>query len=189
MPSKPQQSGDTPPQSLDALRCEIDRLDDRLLELVEQRLSASATVAALKEAESNRFLKLRPRREAKVIERLVAKARLAPPPLVTELWRALMAYGLQAQVQTELMLCAVRDPASLEAQVRTRFGCAATILWADTPAKALAAAAGREAVAVIEEGLEFVLDGDLVIFDRLLDSDGGRLAVAIGRVAPDEVVA
>lgn len=187
MPTRPRQS--QLPQSLEALRCEIDRLDDRLLELVEQRLSASATIAALKEAESNRYLKLRPRREAMVIDRLVAKARLAAPALVTELWRALMAYGLQAQVETELMLCAVRDPALLEAQVRTRFGCAATILWAHTPAEALAAAAEREAVAVIEDGLEFALDGDLVIFDKLRGADGSPLAVAIGRVAPDEVIA
>ena len=51
--------------NLDALRSEIDRIDDALLELVEQRLAASLAIAARKDADGDRLLKLRPRREAR----------------------------------------------------------------------------------------------------------------------------
>lgn len=190
MPSKARPDGEPLPQSLEALRREIDRLDDALLALVERRLAASATIAALKEAESGRYLKLRPRREKMVIERLVARAELAHPELVAQLWRSLMAYGLQAQMPTELIMCAVRDPAGLEEKARLRFGTAAKIRHVNSPAEALAAAAEGEAIALIEQGLSFTLpdNGDLLLFDNLCDSTGNVVAAAIGRVAPDEII-
>lgn len=176
--------------SLDALRAEIDRLDDNLLELVEQRIATARAVAACKEADGDGLLKMRPRREATVIARLTAQARETPPGLVAQLWRTLMSYGLQVQGGTELVLCSARDPALLQEQVRARFGPAASIVWASAPAEAVAAARDREAVAVIEHGLPFALEeaDGLVMFDTLHDSAGSPVAVAIGRVAPEDVI-
>ena len=39
------------PTPLQTLRAEIDRIDDSILELIEQRLAASAAVSASKDAE------------------------------------------------------------------------------------------------------------------------------------------
>jgi chorismate mutase len=66
-------------ESLEALRREIDRIDDSLLDLIEQRLAASDSVAALKQSEGDGRLKLRPAREAAVLTRLVERADRASP--------------------------------------------------------------------------------------------------------------
>lgn len=176
--------------NLDVLRSEIDRIDDALLELVEQRLAASLAIAARKDADGDGLLKLRPRREAAVIARLVSRARTASPELVTQMWRGLMAHGLQAQLRTELVLCTSGDRAALQERVRARFGAAAPIHWADAPADAIAAAREREAVAIIERSLPIALEEDdnLIMFDALHNEDGSLLAVAIGRVAPEDAI-
>lgn len=186
-----QQLQDSLPLCLDQLRLEIDDIDDRLLALVEQRLATSRAIAVLKDRQESRFLKLRPRREKAVIARLAARADRAPAELIDQLWRALMSYGLHAQVETELVLCARRDPAGVQEQVRNRFGLAPPIRWAGAPAEAIAAARAREAVAVIENGLPFRLeeDDELVMFESLYDAQGRPLARAIGRVAPADIAA
>lgn len=178
------------PKSLDTLRADIDRLDDQLLDLIEQRLAASAAVAALKEAAEDGRLKLRPRREAAVIARLTARAASAPPALVGQVWRALMGYGLQAQLRTEIVLHASGEHGELEREVRERFGWAAPIAWAATPAEALRAAREREAVAVVDIDALPLLEGDdmLSIFDSLRRPDGSLRAVAVGRVAIEDSV-
>ncbi|HEY1146710.1 MAG TPA: hypothetical protein VGE84_10260, partial [Allosphingosinicella sp.] len=58
------------------------------------------------------------------------------------------------------------------------------------PADAIAAAREREAVAIIERSLPIALDEDdnLIMFDALHNEDGSLLAVAIGRVAPEDAI-
>lgn len=179
-----------PPHAIDALRAEIDRLDDALLELIEQRLAAALAIAKLKQAEGGQCLKIRPRREQAVIERLVAKARNAPPEVIAQIWRTVMSYSLQAQVQTELILCSGGDRSALVQQVRTRFGDAAPIRWAANAEEALEAARGSEAVAVVAPDLlDLSALGDTIyIFDAIRDRQGNVAAIAAGRVAPEDAM-
>jgi chorismate mutase len=179
--------------SLDVLRGEIDSIDDALLDLIERRLAASLKVAAFKNAEGDRWLKIRPRREARIVARLVERAGIASPELIGQVWRALMLHSLQSQAPTELVVYAPRNPDSVEEQVRKRFGAAATLAWASTPEEALAAAGRREAIAVIEHdpdgGWWCALDQqhDVKIFGSTRFGDGELGALLLGRVAPEEM--
>src|SRR5436305_12192932 len=85
-----------PGLDLQILRTEIDRIDARLLELMEERLTCSGAVAALKAGEEADQLRLRPAREQQVIARLADRATRMPPPSVTGIWRELMGITLQA---------------------------------------------------------------------------------------------
>jgi chorismate mutase len=175
--------------SLEELRRQIDLIDDSLLELIEQRLAATEAVAALKQGQGDDRLKLRPAREAAILDRLIGRAGQASPELVTLIWRALMSYGLQAQARTALVLCAARDSTGLFELTRRHFGPAGEIYWADSPAEALKAASHSEAVAVIEAGLHYELEDErLIVFHTLCRDDGAPMAVAIGRVAPEDAV-
>jgi chorismate mutase len=177
---------------LAALRGEIDRLDDALLELVERRLGFSLEIAALKDRGDGR-LKLRPRREAEIVARLGARAGLATPDLIAHIWRELLSHGLQAQATTELVLWADRDPAALGEQVHRRFGWAAPVLWSPTPGEALDRACRREAIAVIENSpsdpwwLRLAREPSLTIFGATRLAGGEIGAFLVGRIAPDDV--
>ena len=101
------------PPTLDGLRHEIDRLDDALLDLIEQRIAASGAIARLKQSAPGGRLNLRPRRQAAIVERLARRARHASPALIAHVWRELMSHSLQAQVRTEFVLGASRRPETL----------------------------------------------------------------------------
>jgi chorismate mutase len=181
------QKAETPRSNgLDSIRAEIDSLDDALLELIERRLAAAAAVAASKSDAGDGQLWLRPRREAAIIARLAARAKQAPPTLIERVWRELMGFGLQAQVRTELVVHAA-DPAALAPALRRRFGSCAPIRRAANVAEALDAACCEHAVAIV--GVDDVADDlpeELVAFDRIRDENGNVVAVAVGRIAPDE---
>lgn len=177
-------------EPLASLRDRIDRLDEALLDLVEKRLAAAQSIAELKSASHDGHLRLRPRREQEIVARLAGRAALAPRPLVEALWRELMAYSLQAQVRTDLVLHGA-DLHRLTACVRQRFGSAAQLRSATTAAEALAAAAKEEAVAIValDEQADWIdrLDKRLSIFDWLRDEQGEVVAVAVGRIPVEEM--
>lgn len=178
------------PPALAAVRAEIDRIDDAILDLVERRLAVAEAVAASKELEGDAWLKLRPRREAAVIARLTERATLASPVLVGQLWRTLMAHGLQSQAPMEIVICAGRDAVAMLERVRARFGLAAPVRWVSTAEQAIGAARAGEAVAVIECDLPVTLadDDDLTVFDRFTDANSAVMAVCIGRIDPAEAL-
>src|SRR3954465_1593706 len=95
-----------PAQGLDlqTLRTEIDRIDARLLELMEERLTCSSAVAASKGSAESDQLRLRPAREQQVIERLAERAELMPRASITAIWRELMGINLQAQQATHIVI-------------------------------------------------------------------------------------
>ena len=101
-----------------------------------------------------------------------------------------MAYSLQAQVRTDLVLHG-SDPQRLTACVRQRFGSAAGLRSASTVAEALAAAAEEEAVAIVALDAEADwidgLDKRLLIFDWLRDEQDEVVAVAVGRIPVEEM--
>lgn len=177
------------PQTLDQLRCEIDRIDDALLELVEQRLAATRGLATIKDAGGD-VLKLRPRREAEVVARLTARWQQVEPSLIRHLWSTLMAYGVQGQARMELVLCGERDRLALQDAVRVRFGPAASLRWVANEDEALRAARTSEAVAVIAPVMTAdtapKLEG-LVVFETIRAGRAGEVvAQAIGRIAPED---
>ena len=81
--------------SLEQLRSEIDRLDDRLLELLNQRAGLARRIGRLKE-ESGRDV-YDPGREALVLARLGAASSVLPPHSVREIFEAVIraCRGLQ----------------------------------------------------------------------------------------------
>lgn len=178
---------------LAVLRSEIDRLDDAMLTLVEQRVAAAREIAELKRNEADSRLRLRPAREAAVVDRLVASARTSPEKLVRQVWREIMACCLDLQVHTDLILYAEHRPAALTDAMRRRFGCAGRMVVAHSPAEALDRARREEAVAIIELEAESDWwaelngDGKLAIFDCLRDDEGEVIALAIGRIAEEDL--
>ena len=173
-------------QGLAALRAELDRIDDEILDLVEQRLAAAADIAATKDAEGNRFLKLRPRRQQEILERLKGRTNRAAPELVEEIWRQIMSHSLQSQAKTELVLAPHDQPEVLEAFVRAHFGSAAPIRWAASTSHAIRSALIGDAIAIISEPLP-ESEGELRIFDVLKSEDGTVIAYAVGRIAAADI--
>jgi 3-deoxy-7-phosphoheptulonate synthase len=169
-------------EALGRIRAEIDRLDDQILELIERRLAASAATATVKQLAGRNRLRFRPRRQAEVIERLKKRARHAPAPVVSTIWRELMGYGLQAQGETALILCGSVESAVLEAHVRSHFGHSFPILWAAGAEEALRRALDEEAVAIVAGPLP-PLDAALSVFDLIRAPEGDAVAHAVGRVA------
>jgi chorismate mutase len=178
---------------LAALRREIDRLDDAILSLLEERVAAARGIAELKRNEANSRLRLRPAREAAVVERLVTKAGTSPEKLVRQVWREIMACCLDLQVHTDLVMHAEQRPAALTDAMRRRFGCAGKMIVAGSPAQALEMALTQEAVAVIElnpashwwTGLRN--NPAIAIFDCLTDDEGKVIALAVGRIAEEDL--
>jgi chorismate mutase len=168
--------------SLGQLRAELDIIDDAILDLIERRLAASLQVAAAKDAEGDGLLKLRPRRQAEILERLKGRARHAAPELVEEVWREIMAHSLQAQSPLEIVLAPSEQPELLEARARAHFGSAAPIRWAASTSHALRAAIAGEAVAILSEPLD-QRQGEVRTFDVLTDDGGRAVAYAVARVA------
>src|SRR3954468_14580755 len=95
--------GDAP--SLPDLRARIDRIDDQLLELVEQRLSLAGEIAASKKPDGRRWLNIRPDREQAVITRLLSDAG-SGARAVANVWREIMAESLALQGEIELVVWA-----------------------------------------------------------------------------------
>ncbi len=172
------------PQSLSEIRAEIDRIDDALMDLVDERLRASRAIADAKGSDNH--LKLRPARQAELVARLSARAPGVGVALLRQIWGALMAYGVHGQEPMELVLCGDRDRLALQDAVRARFGLAADLRWVGNASEAIEAAASGEVVAVIAGPVPAVLLRDLVLFDAILVGD--TTAYAIGRIAPDDVV-
>lgn len=173
-------------RQLSALRAELDRIDDELLALIERRLAFSASIEAVKTAEGGHCLKLRPRRQAQILERLKARANRAAPALVEGVWRQIMAHSLQAQARNLEIVLAPSDQAELlELRVRAHFGSAAPIRWAATASQAVRAAMIGEAIAILPEPLDD--HGDLRVFDVVTGEDERPIAYALGRVAADDI--
>lgn len=186
--SRQPQSIDALP-SLDELRGQINRIDIDLLDLVERRVSLSARIAMLKQADP--MLKLRPRREAELIAGLTARAKAIEPELITHVWRTLMSCSLQTQVPMHLVLADnagldVHDRLAMQDRVRIRFGPVAALRWAADAPEALDAARTTETVAVIASSRPPDVDGDLTIFETI--TAGPLTAYAVGRIAPEDLV-
>ncbi|MDT9599942.1 chorismate mutase [Sphingosinicella rhizophila] len=187
------QAGTATVKSLESLRSRIDALDEELLALIERRLALSASAATVKEKDATAPLRLRPRREAEILDRLVDHASAAPETLVRRVWRELMAFGLHAQGPIELLIHAPGRNTTVTEHTRARFGSAAAITQVPDVEQCLHAARTREAVAIVELHplsnwwVELGSEAALRIFDTIGDETGDILALAIGRVSEQDV--
>lgn len=182
-------------EALSALRREIDQLDDAMFALVERRVAAAMGVAEVKRNDTDGRLRMRPAREAAVVDRLAGKAVLSPPALVRQVWQEIMACCLNLQVPNQLVLHAADEPALLTDAMRRRFGCAARLVVAGSSDEALQAAREREAVAIVELAQSSSWwtalrdEAVLAIFDCLRDENGRVIGLAIGRIAAEDLKA
>ena len=87
---------ETPPD-LQQLRRRIDEIDDRLLDLLAERVEIVAGVAATKQ-NSGGIAAHQPAREAEILRRLVTRNRgLFPPAALVRMWRELLAATVRMQ--------------------------------------------------------------------------------------------
>ena len=191
---RPQDDAASRNEALDALRRRIDAHDDAILAAIEQRVDTARAIAEIKRGDHDSRLRMRPAREAAVVERMVAKAEHAPEPLVRQVWQEIMASCLNLQIHTELILHAETRPAAVTDAMRRRFGCAGRMTVVESPHEALDAARNCEAVAVLEldeaGGWTLLRDDPLLVpFDCLRDPEGKPIAVAAARIAAEDLEA
>jgi chorismate mutase / prephenate dehydratase len=179
--------------SLDDLRSEIDHIDDTILDLLQRRMQLATGIGGLKAAGPVNALKLRPDREAAVISRVLARAEPATRRLAMGVWREIMAAGLARQGELEVLVWGGPDPAHVLDSARRRFGSSPTYIDVDSPGEALAAAASRNAVAVLGVDQKTAWwtrlaaqYRDLWVFDAIDKPTGGREpgALAVARIDP-----
>ena len=179
--------------TLDDLRREIDRIDDTVLDLLQRRMAFAARIGGVKADGPVNALKLRPDREAAVVSRILARAEPECRRLALGVWREIMAAGLARQGQLEVLVWGGPDPAHVLDSARRRFGSSPAYIDVDDPGEALAAAAGRNAVAVL--GIDSKTAWwtrlaaqyrDLWVFDAIDKPGGGREpgALAVARIDP-----
>lgn len=95
----------TPADGLAVLRAELDRLDDRLLELLMERAAVVEQVAVTKRGASP----LRPGREAAILRRLLGRHHGAlPRSSIIRIWREIFAGSIAQQQSMQVAVC---DPA------------------------------------------------------------------------------
>ena len=182
-----------PPPTLGGIRGEIDRIDDAVLDLLERRMQLAAGIGGLKDAGQVDALKLRPDREAAVIQRLLTRADPANRRLALGVWREIMASGLSRQGELQVLVWGGAEPALVLDAARRRFGSSAQYRVVDTPAEALKTAAAENALAVLALGPTTAWwtrlaaqYRDLWVFDAI---DGVRgasepMALAVARIDP-----
>ena len=97
-------TADSPDTSLDAIRREIDSIDDRILHLLIQRAAATAKVKATKAQDGSiTSSPFRPAREAAMMRRLTGEAGAAlNPEFLVRLWRVILSASIQSQAPVTL---------------------------------------------------------------------------------------
>jgi chorismate mutase/prephenate dehydratase len=94
----------SPDSTLDAIRRDIDSIDDQILALLECRFAATGRVKASKSSDGSiASSPLRPAREAAMLRRLIGKAGPAvPPDVLVRLWRVILSASTQFQAPVTL---------------------------------------------------------------------------------------
>ena len=133
-------SADSAAASIEAIRAEIEAIDQQILDLATRRLRAADGLIAVKPAAGSAF-PIRPAREVALLRRLIASAQ-APmePEQVVELWRALIAANVRRQGPVDVVVAGGVDPVRLFDVARRHFGGRTRIHRATDPRAALARA-------------------------------------------------
>ena len=158
--------------SLDALRREIDRIDDGLHDLLMRR---TEIVAAIRAAKSG-GVAFRPGREAQILRRLVARHRGPFPPLtLVRIWREIM--GAMVRLQGPFTAAILADAEGYDALVRGEYGAGTPIMTVPSAARALGAVHdGTASVAILPLPGEPMADSaERPWWAHLLGGDGPRI--------------
>jgi chorismate mutase / prephenate dehydratase len=96
----------SPDTTLDAIRREIDSIDDQILDLLERRFAATGRVKATKASDGSiASSPFRPAREAAMLRRLIARAgEVIPPDVLMRFWRVILSASTQFQAPVTLHL-------------------------------------------------------------------------------------
>ena len=165
--------------TLAALRAEIDGVDDEILQLVLHRQRLAGRIGAAKGQSDHQVsgLKLRPDREARVIQRRLGRVEPGERRLAQSLWRELMSAGLSIQGQLEVAVWSGARKDVREA-ARSRFGGCADYRDYRLASDALDAALEKDGVAVL------ALDGEDPWWTTLLDRRDLWVFEGVGRRGP-----
>ena len=94
----------TDPETLDRIRRDIDRIDDRIHDLLMERAAMVERVAEAKAADTS--VALRPGREAQIMRRLAARhCGRFPLPAVVRIWREIMGALVGLQRPFSIAIC------------------------------------------------------------------------------------
>ncbi len=136
---------DIPDMDMQAWRAAIDRLDDEILKLIQQRLALAEEVGKSKVRGG---LAWRPAREAQLFARLVGRASATlSASAVERLWSTVIAQSLQAQGPAFLVIS--RSDPHLRAQARTFFGLLPMVMVANDDEAIRRSAAEEGAIAIV----------------------------------------
>ncbi|NKB48320.1 MAG: chorismate mutase [Alphaproteobacteria bacterium] len=132
------------PQSLDALRREIDTVDDALHDLLMRRSALVADIGALKKGEQAAVF--RPSREAALLRRLLARNnQKLPASAVVRIWREVIGASTLIQGGLTVAYCPIGDVVTGDRLARGRFGAGAKVVPVATPAQVVTAVTSGEA--------------------------------------------
>ena len=111
-------------RTLDDLRKEIDRIDDTLHDLLQERSALACEIAAVKKpAAVNAAPALRPAREAAILRRLLARHKgELPAQAVVRIWREILSSSLQLQTRFHVHVLAGESNNALFDVARAHFG-------------------------------------------------------------------
>jgi 3-deoxy-7-phosphoheptulonate synthase len=175
--------------SLDALRRQIDSIDDDLLDLIERRYAVTRQVARAKAESAHDCLPVRPTRERIIVERLSARARLVPQEDVAILWRSILALSSRSQRAYRVTLWSPEPARAALAQLAARlYGATIPVAWSDDLDSAIAAALTGESILLVPA--DALTPSQFPALDLIGQHPLGCLhhpwAVALGKLARDD---
>ena len=130
--------------SLEALRREIDSVDNALLDLLIRRAALVGDIGALKS--SQKAAVFRPAREAILLRRLLAySGDKLPLQSVVRIWREVIGASTLIQGGLTVAYCPIGDVVTGDRLARGRFGGGATVVPVSTPAQVVTAVTSGEA--------------------------------------------
>lgn len=138
----------TPP--VEALRADIDRIDDQILALLEQRYPLIERIARAKNIEQEQALALRPARERHIVERLSARAVQVPAEDVRQIWRSILSLSARHQRAYRIVMLGPESARlALSTLAAARHGDRVPIDWAGGEARAQALGEARRGDAIL----------------------------------------
>lgn len=128
----------SPLDELDALRREVDRLDEAMIDLLIERMRVVQAIAAIKRAAADGRPAIRPAREAVILRRLVQRAGgRFPAGTLVRMWRELLAATTRAQAPLRVGVFVPSALPQLWDLARDHFGAATPIRRTESAAQAL----------------------------------------------------
>ena len=108
---------------LDALRHEIDEIDDRMHELLMRRTEVVQRIATVKRSDGEPISYLRPGREAMILRRLLARHQgVLPKSVVVRIWRELISALCRIQGPLKVAVLAPEKSVGYWDMARRQFG-------------------------------------------------------------------